>query len=239
MADASVPIEVESSRCNGCGVCTRICHEQAMTVQHGKVTINAALCSTCSQCIAICPERALSWRGVAASLRAQQRVPTPQQLDEMFKERRSVRAYTPERLARDELEAIATSAAYAPTNNYDFRLVIVDDPALLAALESLAHRMVRGVYQASRAACRALPSFSSGAIRMRVKCSGCIGTNAFMGHSRSAKRRCSSQTMWKASACRSSGTARLAQGAARENRGKRVVDVARVDHSSGAQELDK
>ena len=118
-----------------------------MTLVQGTVVIDHQLCSTCSQCIAVCPERALRWRDAEARQRQPERLPSPQQLDELFKERRSTRRFAQAKIPRSELEAIVACAAYAPTNNYDFRVILVDEPKVLNALEVYARSMVSRLYR--------------------------------------------------------------------------------------------
>lgn len=111
MADASFPITIDPPRCTGCAACVPVCHERAMSIRAGKVEIDRVSCSTCSQCIALCPERALRWRGVEPTVRRPERMPSPAQLDELMKQRRSVRSFKREPVPRSELAAIANYAA--------------------------------------------------------------------------------------------------------------------------------
>jgi len=144
-------IIIDSEKCTGCGVCAKICHESCITLTDGAMSIDYDHCSTCSQCVAICPEQALSWDGVPPPAFDPARMPTAEQLDELFKQRRSIRSYKPDRIERLLLEEIVNTGIYAPTHNYCFRAVVVDDEAVIEALDrihmrfiSLMHRWVFG-----------------------------------------------------------------------------------------------
>ncbi len=138
---------VDTETCGGCGLCVEICHESCMALVGGKTTVNDALCSTCTQCIAICPRRALSWEGVPPVAYDRDRLPTPEQIDELLRERRTIRRFKPERLERALLEEIVSYGIYAPTNNYDLRALVIDDPEILFACERAVLRFTRIVYR--------------------------------------------------------------------------------------------
>jgi ferredoxin len=129
-------VTIDPSACTGCGTCVGICHEHCMSIADGALAIDHAVCSTCAQCVAVCPRRALAWDGVPPRPFDPARLPSPDQMDELFKERRTVRRFRQEPVPRQLLERIAAYAAYAPTHNHDFRLIILDDPALVDAVRA-------------------------------------------------------------------------------------------------------
>jgi NAD-dependent dihydropyrimidine dehydrogenase PreA subunit/nitroreductase len=139
-------IVVDKQECTGCGSCVKICHEDCMALDNGTVAINYELCSTCSQCIAICPRRALSWDGVAPVAFDETRLPTPEQLDELLKQRRTIRFFKPEKLDRALLKEIVGYGIHSPTNNYALRAIVVDDRQIMDALERVHLQFVSRVY---------------------------------------------------------------------------------------------
>ena len=139
-------VVVDGEKCTACGSCVRICHEGCMTLVDGAASIDYEYCSTCSQCVAVCPEQALSWDGVAPEPFDAERVPTPEQLDELFKQRRSIRTFKERKIDRTLLEEIVNYGIYAPTHNYGFRAVVVDDEAVIDALDRILMRFVSMVY---------------------------------------------------------------------------------------------
>jgi nitroreductase len=139
-------IVIDKEKCVGCGLCIKICHEGCMSLNDGAVSIDYGFCSTCSQCVAICPERALSWNGVPPVAFDEARLPSPKQLDELFKQRRSIRSYKKGKLDRALLEEIVTYGIYAPTHNYGFRAIVVDDEEIIETLDRILMRFVSMVY---------------------------------------------------------------------------------------------
>ena len=139
-------VVVDEERCVGCGSCVDICHEQCMTLVDDVVRVDHDLCSTCTQCVAICPEQAFSWDGVLPTAYDGSRLPSPGQLDELFKERRTIRFFEEDALDRTLLEEIVRYGIYAPTNNYDLRAVVVDDRETIEALDQVVLQFTLRMY---------------------------------------------------------------------------------------------
>ena len=139
-------VTIEQMKCTGCGACARICHEHCMSVQSGTICIDYASCSTCTQCIAVCPEQALSWDGIPPTAFNTARLPSSDQMDELLKQRRTVRNFKAEKVARAVLEKLATYAAYAPTHSHSFRLVIIDDNGIMDIMDNALTRYTSRIY---------------------------------------------------------------------------------------------
>lgn len=51
---------IDSSSCNGCGECVRICPNDAVYLNHdGKAEIDLSKCTNCAECVAACPNNAI------------------------------------------------------------------------------------------------------------------------------------------------------------------------------------
>ena len=139
-------IVVNKDECTGCGLCVKICHEHCTTLVDDTVRIDYEFCSTCTQCIAICSRRALSWDGVPPVAYNKARLPSPEQLDELFKERRSIRFFRRDKIDRTLLEEIVGYGIYAPTNNFNLRAIVVDDQEIIEALDRILLRFVSWIH---------------------------------------------------------------------------------------------
>jgi ferredoxin len=128
-------IGVDQEKCIQCGHCVKICHEHCISLVDQKVTIDYNYCSTCTQCVAVCPQGALTWDEVAPIPYDDSSLPSPQHLDELFKQRRTIRFFKADKIDRALLEEIVAYGIYAPTNNYDLRAIIIDDQEILAELD--------------------------------------------------------------------------------------------------------
>jgi nitroreductase/NAD-dependent dihydropyrimidine dehydrogenase PreA subunit len=139
-------IVADEDKCTGCGLCVKICHEHCMVLNDDTISINYELCSTCMQCIAICPQQALSWDNVSPIAYNATCLPSPEQLDELFKERRTIRFFKKDKIGRALLEDIVGYGIYAPTNNYNLRAIVVDDEEIIEALDRILLRFVSWIY---------------------------------------------------------------------------------------------
>ncbi len=140
-------VTIDRDSCIGCGSCVDICHEDCITLVDDLASVDHELCSTCTQCIAICPEQALSWNHIPPAAFNRTRLPSPEQLDELFKERRTIRHFRRDRIERALLEEIVGYGIYAPTNNYDLRAVVVDDQAVISELDQVCLRFSATIYR--------------------------------------------------------------------------------------------
>lgn len=144
-------ITIHADRCTGCGLCVETCHESCLNLTDSLLQINRQMCDICTQCIAICPRQALSWDGVQPTAFDRSGLPSSDQIMELFKERRSIRAFKETPIERALLEEIAACGVYAPTHNHVFKIIIVDDPDLVAqfsaAILRVNNRIYRWIYQ--------------------------------------------------------------------------------------------
>ena len=140
-------ITLEPIKCSRCGLCATICHEHCIQLDGNGPIFAAEFCSTCSQCIAVCPTRVLAWDHIPPDRYDRRRLPSPAQLDELFKERRSVRHFKQIPIDRAVLEEIVNYGIYAPTENFQLRAIIVDDPAILAELDETLMRLTQRVHR--------------------------------------------------------------------------------------------
>jgi nitroreductase len=110
------------------------------------LSIDYELCSTCTQCIAVCPEQALAWNGVSPVAFDETRLPSPEQLDELLKERRTTRFFKKDKIDRALIEEIAEYGIYAPTNNYNLRAVLIDNDETIKELDRTILQYVSKTY---------------------------------------------------------------------------------------------
>jgi len=137
---------VVNGNCEGCGLCARICHEHCITLVNGTIRVDYEVCSTCSQCAAICPRGAISWQQVSPVAYNRSRLPSAEQLDELFKERRTIRFFTKEKLDRQLLQEIIAYGAYAPTHSFSLRAIVVDDEEIIDELDRILLESISRLY---------------------------------------------------------------------------------------------
>lgn len=56
-------VEIDTSKCIGCGMCTRVCPAHSIEIKDKKAVTLLDDCLMCGQCTAVCPMRAVSISG--------------------------------------------------------------------------------------------------------------------------------------------------------------------------------
>jgi len=118
-----------------------------MTIENQLLSIDFKYCSTCCQCIAICPEQALSWDNLASAKFDKINYPGPLQINELFRERRTIRDFTNVKIDRALLEQIVNNVKYAPTHNFNFKAIIIDEPELIKIIDEVIFRFIKRLYR--------------------------------------------------------------------------------------------
>lgn len=139
-------ITINHEKCVKCSQCESICHTGSISLKENKIMIDYSLCSTCTQCIAICPAKALSWDNTEPQSIDITILPKSEQIKEFLTHRRSIRRFQKRPIERNLLGDIAVMSKYAPTNNYDIDVIIVDDQDLISKLEKECIDFIRRMY---------------------------------------------------------------------------------------------
>ena len=56
-------VEINTSKCIGCGICARVCPAHSIEIKDKKAVTLLDDCLMCGQCTAVCPMRAVSISG--------------------------------------------------------------------------------------------------------------------------------------------------------------------------------
>lgn len=120
--DPSLP-SIELDYCTGCGLCTRVCKGETLSLIDGQVRINPDSqlgCVGCGQCMMVCPAGCLTVKGRDVSHLDLIRIPTPdtwatpEQLEALLLSRRSIREFDEREVSRETIEKLINMASSAP-----------------------------------------------------------------------------------------------------------------------------
>lgn len=112
-------IQIESSRCIGCGACVKDCVAGILSLESGKVQAKEAGCIACGHCYAVCPKEAITVEGVepdTGEVVSMTEFDSTRLLQAM-KSRRTIRQFTKEPISQEMLDLILEAGRYCPTGS--------------------------------------------------------------------------------------------------------------------------
>ena len=115
------PPSVFADKCNGCGLCFEVCPSFVLEITQGKsCVVRGDWCIGCGHCGAVCPEEAIIFSTSMIERHPQPNVrsaASPETLELLFRERRSIRLYEKEPIPEHVLRKILDVGRLAPTGN--------------------------------------------------------------------------------------------------------------------------
>ena len=127
--------KVDEKLCTKCGLCVNDCPMRIIDMRKGNVPrvteAKEIACIECQHCMTICPTGALSIMDCDPAnsiLLSKDVLPTPEQMANLIKGRRSIRNYKQENVPQEKIDEILTVIANCPTgvNRQDLVFTVVD-----------------------------------------------------------------------------------------------------------------
>ena len=125
---------VLTDKCTGCGLCFEVCPSFVLEITRGKSWVaRGDWCIGCGHCGAVCPEEAIIFSTPMIEKHPQPDVrpaASPETLELLLRERRSIRPYEKEPISEDVLRKILDVGRHAPTgnNSQNVRYVALQSP---------------------------------------------------------------------------------------------------------------
>jgi len=146
---------VDAERCNRDGICVAVCPLGVieMTGQEESPSLvpgGAQRCIDCGHCVAVCPTGAMALNTMGsedcAPIRKELQV-HPEQAEQFFMARRSIRAYQNKPVSRETLNKLIRLASYAPAgHNKQFtQWLVIEDRNEIMLLAGLVVEWMRSV----------------------------------------------------------------------------------------------
>jgi nitroreductase/NAD-dependent dihydropyrimidine dehydrogenase PreA subunit len=140
-------IALDKNQCKRCGICINMMKGYCISEKDGFPIFDATLCNTCQKCVAICPSQAITVAGVHPDKIDATRKVDPEQIYALFEKRRSTKHFTGEPVPKGILETIVSVAKFAPNQNKNLSVLVVDDKRLIAEIDQTAIAFVKTMYR--------------------------------------------------------------------------------------------
>jgi nitroreductase/NAD-dependent dihydropyrimidine dehydrogenase PreA subunit len=137
---------IDKEKCHKDGLCAAVCPRGIIHIEINESfptpTEDAEeLCISCGHCSAVCPHKALQLNN-ASSVEPESfdrnKMPTGEQLHQLIRGRRSIRAYKKKSVSREVIAEIISLARHAPTarNSQLLQWLVIGDPEKLHSLKN-------------------------------------------------------------------------------------------------------
>ena len=142
MIDRKVSTVIDPEKCNGCGLCVRVCPSETISMQEDKAWVTGDRSLQCGHCVAVCPVDAVRVDAIDAQSLSfnsfdleNDWLPHGEtntaQLVQLMASRRSCRNYTEQTVDRSVLEDLVKIGTTAPsgTNSQNWTFTVFPDRA--------------------------------------------------------------------------------------------------------------
>jgi len=154
-SEGNAPVVITED-CIGCERCVRICPGLVLEMVDEKSTVvRGEWCIGCGHCGAVCPTEAILPQGGALDKHPKEGegpATSPEILELLFRERRSVRRYTGTPVPEEILKKMLNAGSYAPTgsNSQNVHYIILKTPEKIASLQQMTIRFYEKIFSRAR-----------------------------------------------------------------------------------------
>lgn len=140
-----ITIDIDNETCIKCGKCVKVCPVYILTQESPESTIglkNVHTCIACGHCVAACPTESVihsEFPEHKVHTVNRENLPTPEQVFELCRTRRSNRAFLSSPVPTEYLQQIIEAAHLAPTasNEQEVGFTLVTNPELLKQISEI------------------------------------------------------------------------------------------------------
>lgn len=140
-----ITIDIDKDTCIKCGKCVKVCPAYILTQEDPKAEIglrNIQNCIACGHCVAVCPtDSVIHSEFPEHKVHTLKRdiLPTPEQVMELCRARRSNRAFLLSQVPEEYLRQVVEAAHLAPTasNGQEVSFTLVTNPDLLKQISTI------------------------------------------------------------------------------------------------------
>jgi nitroreductase/NAD-dependent dihydropyrimidine dehydrogenase PreA subunit len=140
-------IAVDKNKCKRCGVCINRMKGYCITEKDGFPIFDETLCNTCQKCVSICPSQAITVNGIYPEAIDETKQVDPELIYALFEKRRSTKRFKEKSIPKEIIAKIVSVAKYAPNQNKNLSVLVIDEKPLIAEINKSAIAFVKRIYR--------------------------------------------------------------------------------------------
>lgn len=140
-------IAVDKNRCKKCGICIKMMQGYCITEKDGLPIFDKTICNTCQKCVSICPSQAITVNGIYPDRIDETKKVDAEQICSLFEKRRSIKHYKEKAIPKETIEKIVSVAKYAPNQNKNLSVLVIDEKQLIDEIDKSAIAFVKTIYR--------------------------------------------------------------------------------------------
>lgn len=139
-------ITVDTEKCTQCGICISNFEGYCILNDNGTPLIDYEICNQCQKCISLCPNQAILMNNVRPHKIEEFDRIDYDDLITLLKYRRSTKSFVQKDIPKNIIEKIVDSAKYAPNQNKNIDILIINDPQIIKTIDKNALKFVNRWY---------------------------------------------------------------------------------------------
>lgn len=118
-----------------------------ITEKDGFPVFDETVCNTCQKCVSICPSQAITINGIYPDKIDETKKVDSEQIYSLFEKRRSTKRFKAQAIPKEIIEKIVSVAKYAPNQNKNLSVLVIDDKRLIDEIDKSAIAFVKTMYR--------------------------------------------------------------------------------------------
>ena len=141
-------ITLDTAKCKKCGNCISLMKNYCISEKDGYPVFDYSLCNICQKCVSICPSGAIMVNDTYADrISPDLKKCLPGEIIALFEKRRSIKHFKDKPVPKSVIKEILSVAKYAPNQNKNISILVIDDRKLINEIDSYALRQVNKIHK--------------------------------------------------------------------------------------------